>query len=211
MIVLKSAAEIEGRSFAEAAALLGSNDPVASVRRGLEIMDANQGEVWAKLDAGTEAYYRTVNRTHVRLDRILHNLTRAAIGHHEPKVVLLDEPTIGLDPHQIVGIRDLIRSLRGKMAVLISSHILHEVEQVCDKVVIINRGRVVAEDTPEELTRRLRGMVIHEKTPIVMVVSWNRHNTAPGAKVKSNRMPTNTRMSAIDTRIEMSPAAERSG
>ncbi|MDP4963115.1 MAG: ABC transporter ATP-binding protein, partial [Opitutales bacterium] len=55
----------------------------------------------------------------------------------EPRVVILDEPTIGLDPHQILGIRDLIRSLRGKMAVLISSHILHEVEQVCDKVVII--------------------------------------------------------------------------
>ncbi len=74
----------------------------------------------------------------------------------EPKVVLLDEPTIGLDPHQILGIRDLIRSLRGKMAVLISSHILHEVEQVCDKVVIINRGRLVAQGRPADLRRELR-------------------------------------------------------
>jgi ABC-2 type transport system ATP-binding protein len=73
----------------------------------------------------------------------------------EPKVVILDEPTIGLDPHQIVGIRDLIRSLRGKMAVLISSHILHEVEQVCDKVVIINRGRLVAQGRPADLRREL--------------------------------------------------------
>lgn len=73
----------------------------------------------------------------------------------EPKVVILDEPTIGLDPHQIVGIRDLIRSLRGKMAVLISSHILHEVEQVCDKVVIINRGRLVAQGRTEDLRREL--------------------------------------------------------
>ena len=73
----------------------------------------------------------------------------------EPKVVILDEPTIGLDPHQILGIRDLIRSLRGKMAVLISSHILHEVEQVCDKVVIINRGKLVAQGRTEDLRREL--------------------------------------------------------
>ena len=73
----------------------------------------------------------------------------------EPKVVILDEPTIGLDPHQILGIRDLIRSLRGKMAVLISSHILHEVEQVCDKVVIINRGRLVAQGRTDDLRREL--------------------------------------------------------
>ena len=72
-----------------------------------------------------------------------------------PKVVILDEPTIGLDPHQILGIRDLIRSLRGQMAVLISSHILHEVEQVCDKVVIINRGRLVAQGRTEDLRREL--------------------------------------------------------
>lgn len=73
----------------------------------------------------------------------------------KPKVVILDEPTIGLDPHQILGIRDLIRSLRGEMAVLISSHILHEVEQVCDKVVIINRGRLVAQGKTEDLRREL--------------------------------------------------------
>ena len=73
----------------------------------------------------------------------------------EPKVVILDEPTIGLDPHQILGIRDLIRSLRGKMAILISSHILHEIEQVCDKVVIINRGRLVAMGRTQDLRREL--------------------------------------------------------
>ena len=72
-----------------------------------------------------------------------------------PEVILLDEPTIGLDPHQILGIRELLRSLRGKMAVLISSHILPEVEQVCDRVVIINRGRVVAQGRTEELRRDL--------------------------------------------------------
>lgn len=72
-----------------------------------------------------------------------------------PDVVLLDEPTIGLDPHQILGIRELLRGLRGRMAVLISSHILPEVEQVCDRVVIINRGRVVAQGRAEDLRREL--------------------------------------------------------
>lgn len=72
-----------------------------------------------------------------------------------PDVVLLDEPTIGLDPHQILGIRELLRGLRGRMAVLISSHILPEVEQVCDRVVIINRGRIVAQGRTEDLRREL--------------------------------------------------------
>jgi len=72
-----------------------------------------------------------------------------------PSVILLDEPTIGLDPHQILGIRDLLRSLRGKMAVLISSHILPEVEQVCDRVIILNRGRIVAQGRTEDLRREL--------------------------------------------------------
>ena len=73
----------------------------------------------------------------------------------EPEVVLLDEPTIGLDPHQVLGIRDLLRRLRGKLAVLISSHILSEVEQVCDRVVIIHRGRLVAQGRPDDLRREL--------------------------------------------------------
>ncbi|MDR1817348.1 MAG: ABC transporter ATP-binding protein [Puniceicoccales bacterium] len=71
----------------------------------------------------------------------------------KPDVVILDEPTIGLDPHQILGIRRLIRGLRGKMSVLISSHILPEIEQVCDRVIIINQGRVVASGTAEALRR----------------------------------------------------------
>ncbi len=69
----------------------------------------------------------------------------------EPEVVILDEPTIGLDPHQIRGIRALINNLRGKKAVLISSHILPEIENVCDRVIIINQGRIVASGMPKEL------------------------------------------------------------
>ncbi|WP_269525795.1 ABC transporter ATP-binding protein [Coraliomargarita parva] len=61
-----------------------------------------------------------------------------------PEVIIMDEPTIGLDPHQIQGIRRLIDSLRGKLTVVLSSHILPEIERSCDRVIIINRGRVVA-------------------------------------------------------------------
>lgn len=69
----------------------------------------------------------------------------------EPDVIIMDEPTIGLDPHQIVLIRDLISSLRGKLSIILSSHILPEIEMTCDRVIIINSGRVVATGTPEEL------------------------------------------------------------
>ena len=72
---------------------------------------------------------------------------------HDPPVLVLDEPTIGLDPRQIIEIRGLIRTLGGKRTVVLSTHILPEVSQVCDKVVIINDGRIVAEDTLAGLTR----------------------------------------------------------
>ncbi len=71
----------------------------------------------------------------------------------EPDVIVMDEPTIGLDPHQIILIRDLIAGLRGRMSVLISSHILPEIEMTCDRVIIINHGRIVASGTPAELRR----------------------------------------------------------
>ena len=69
----------------------------------------------------------------------------------DPQVIIMDEPTIGLDPHQIQGIRRLIDSLRGRMTVILSSHILPEIERCCDRVIIINQGRVVAAGTNREL------------------------------------------------------------
>jgi ABC-2 type transport system ATP-binding protein len=75
----------------------------------------------------------------------------------EPPVIIMDEPTIGLDPHQILIVRDLISSLRGRMTVIISSHILPEIEMTCDRVLIINRGRVVAQGTPADLRREIVG------------------------------------------------------
>ena len=76
---------------------------------------------------------------------------------HNPEVLILDEPTAGLDPKQIIETRDLIRSLAGDRTVVLSTHILPEVSQTCQRVVIINKGRVVAVDTPENLTARLKG------------------------------------------------------
>jgi ABC-2 type transport system ATP-binding protein len=75
----------------------------------------------------------------------------------EPPVIIMDEPTIGLDPHQILIVRDLIASLRGRMTVIISSHILPEIEMTCDRVLIINQGRVVATGTPADLRRDVFG------------------------------------------------------
>ena len=76
---------------------------------------------------------------------------------NNPDVLILDEPTAGLDPKQIIETRELIKGLGGEHTIVLSTHILPEVEMTCGRVVIINKGRVVAEDTPENLTRRLRG------------------------------------------------------
>ncbi|HEX6737924.1 MAG TPA: ATP-binding cassette domain-containing protein [Vicinamibacteria bacterium] len=76
---------------------------------------------------------------------------------HNPDVLILDEPTAGLDPKQIIETRELIKSLGGEHTIVLSTHILPEVEMTCGRVVIISRGRVVAEDTPQNLTRRLKG------------------------------------------------------
>jgi ABC-2 type transport system ATP-binding protein len=80
---------------------------------------------------------------------------------HQPPVLILDEPTVGLDPKQIIKIRELIRELGRERTVLLSTHILPEVEAVCDRVLIIDRGKIVGQGTPEELRRRGSG------TPIV--------------------------------------------
>jgi ABC-2 type transport system ATP-binding protein len=76
---------------------------------------------------------------------------------HNPDVLILDEPTAGLDPKQIIETRQLIKELAGDHTVILSTHILPEVSQTCQRVVIINKGRVVAIDTPDNLTARLRG------------------------------------------------------
>lgn len=82
-------------------------------------------------------------------------LSQAMIGY--PEVIILDEPTVGLDPKQIIEIRELIRELAKKHTVILSSHILSEVSAVCDHIMIISKGRLVASDTPEGLMTMMKG------------------------------------------------------
>jgi ABC-2 type transport system ATP-binding protein len=76
---------------------------------------------------------------------------------HEPELIILDEPTIGLDPHQIRSVRQLIKNLAGKHTVLISTHILPEAEMMCSRMLIMFGGKILAADTPENLQRRMAG------------------------------------------------------
>ena len=79
---------------------------------------------------------------------------------HDPEVLVLDEPTTGLDPNQIIEIRQLIREIGREKTVILSTHILPEVEATCDRVLIINEGKIVASGTPAELTRAAEGKVV---------------------------------------------------
>lgn len=83
---------------------------------------------------------------------------------HDPQVLILDEPTTGLDPNQIVEIRELIRNIGREKTVILSSHILAEVEATCDRIMIISKGKIVADGTPEELRKQATGREILKLT-----------------------------------------------
>ena len=84
---------------------------------------------------------------------------------HDPDVIILDEPTVGLDPKQIIEVRHLIKGLAGNHTIILSTHILPEVSMTCDRVVIINKGKIAAVDTPQNLTSQLKGgQKIHIET-----------------------------------------------
>ena len=120
---------------------------------------------------------------------------------HNPEVLILDEPTAGLDPKQIIETRQLIKQLAGDHTIILSTHILPEVSQTCQRVVIINKGRVVAVDAPENLTSRLCG----SETMYVQV-------EAMGADVKSTleKVPGVTQISLADTRDSLTGFEVRS-
>lgn len=89
----------------------------------------------------------------------------ASVMIHNPKVLILDEPTTGLDPNQLVDIRNLIESEGKSKTVMLSTHIMQEVEAICDRVIIINNGKIVANDTPENLKKnKSLEQVFHELT-----------------------------------------------
>ncbi len=134
----------------------------------------NDMTVWAYLEFVGRIKGMAKADLRERIDRVvercgLGEVTRRLCGHlskgfrqrvglaqaliHDPSVLVLDEPTIGLDPRQIIGIRGLIRELSGERTVILSTHILPEVQQLCQKVVIINRGRIVVEGLLPDLTQ----------------------------------------------------------
>ena len=122
---------------------------------------------------------------------------------HNPDVLILDEPTAGLDPKQIIETRELIKALAGDHTIVLSTHILPEVSQTCQRVVIINKGRVVAVDTPDNLTRRLRGTetmyvqvdgggamvqeVLGRVAGVTRIAETDRHDGTVGFEVDSER------------------------
>lgn len=93
-------------------------------------------------------------------------LAAAIVGY--PEILILDEPTVGLDPNQIIEIRELIKSLSKKHTILLSSHIMQEVDAVCDKIIIINKGRLVAYDTPANIAK-----VMEASRELIIVAKGN--------------------------------------
>ncbi len=114
--------------------------------------------------AGLQSVYKQVIGSLSKGFRQRVGLAQALLN--DPEVLILDEPTVGLDPRQIIEIRELIKNLGGDHTVILSTHILPEVEMTCGRVVIINEGEVVAQDTPANLTRRLKGT---ERTVVKLV------------------------------------------
>jgi ABC-2 type transport system ATP-binding protein len=122
---------------------------------------------------------------------------------HNPDVLILDEPTAGLDPKQIIETRELIKGLAGDHTIILSTHILPEVSQTCQRVVIINKGKVVAIDTPANLTSRLRGSeamyvqvdsggatvetALAGVAGVTKVTAADHHDTITGYEVESTR------------------------
>ena len=141
--------------------------PEMSVRSYLAFMARIRGVTNRKgqVDAAMEACHITD-----KADTIIGKLSkgyRQRVGLaqalvHDPEVLILDEPTIGLDPKQIIEVRELIKELGHERTIILSTHILPEAQQTCDRVLIINEGEIVAEGTSQQLTDRLtRGTLLH--------------------------------------------------
>lgn len=137
--------------------------PLEYLKFAAELKGLNRDEI-------EDAVYKVIALTKIGdvRDRLIKNLSkgyRQRVGLAQailglPEILILDEPTVGLDPKQILEIRELIRSLAGKHTIILSSHILSEVSEVCDHVLIIHHGKLIATGTPEELEKTLKGSSI---------------------------------------------------
>jgi ABC-2 type transport system ATP-binding protein len=130
---------------------------------------------------GPEAHKRIVQLSKGYRQRV--GLAQALV--HDPQVLILDEPTSGLDPNQLVGIRELIRGLAADKTVLLSTHILQEVEWMCPRVLIIHKGRLVADDTIQNLRSRVGqgGLEVEwDREP-----DWDRLAAVPGVRAIKRR------------------------
>jgi ABC-2 type transport system ATP-binding protein len=116
---------------------------------------------------------------------------------HNPDVLILDEPTSGLDPQQIIETRDLIKGLAGDHTIILSTHILPEVEQLCERVIIIAKGKLVATDTVQNLTSRLRGA---ETVSVEIAARNGAALSAPEIQQRLERVSGVSRVLARDSR-----------
>ncbi len=138
--------------------------PEMTVQSYLEFVARIKGVPGREVKKSIEQAMERVNITHVR-QRICGKLSkgyRQRVGLaqalvHNPPILILDEPTSGLDPKQIIEVRELIQALAGDHTIILSTHILPEVKLVCERIVIINEGRIVAQGTEESLTQNIKG------------------------------------------------------
>lgn len=127
-------------------------------------------------------------------------IAQALLGY--PELIILDEPTVGLDPKQIIEIRDLIKEIGRKHTVILSSHILSEVSAICDYVLIINKGKLVASDTPDNLTRHLK------KTTTVSMTILGQKDVIRNVLQKQEQLqefkitPSSTEAGAFDVELQ---------
>ena len=138
--------------------------PEMSVSAYLQFIARIKGVASADIAGRTEYAIEATGLTH-RKEEFIKRLSRgykqrvgiAQAIVHDPAVVILDEPTNGLDPNQIIEVRHLINALAGEHTIILSTHILSEVEETCQRVIIINHGQIVAEDTPQNLSKQRVG------------------------------------------------------